>query len=254
VWDSVQSGLSRGMWMQLFLPRESRYWRGIHEPEVQDAISSTIRFGDVLYDVGAHLGSISLGTARLVGESGRVVAFDGDPENVERLRKNTARNRMEKRLQVEHVAIWSSTARQEIGFRRGRITRSEGGVESDGIRPVIGDGEITTVPTITLDGFVAAGGPLPHLIKIDVEGGEYEVLRGGTELFRNHRPLLIVEVHHQRAAEQISAWIESCKYVAHWKIEDYPRRLFAWPMEYDGAAWMRESTALENQRVNNSKH
>jgi FkbM family methyltransferase len=157
---------------------------------------------------------------------------------------------MEKRLQVVHAAIWSSTARQEIGFRRGRIARSHGGVEIDEIRPVLGDGEITTVPTITLDGFVAAGGPLPHLIKIDVEGGEYEILRGGAELFRNQRPLLIVEVHHQRAAEQIAAWIEDCKYAAQWKIpqEDYPRRLFAWPLEYDGAAWMRETTAIENQR------
>jgi len=242
------------MWMELILPRESRYWRGIHEPEVQDAISSATRLGGVLYDVGAHLGSISLGAARLVGESGRVVAFDGDPENVERLRKNTSRNRMEKRLQVVHAAIWSSIARPDIGFRRGRITRSEGGVEIDGIRPVLGDGEITTVPTITLDGFVAAGGPLPHLIKIDVEGGEYEVLRGGGELLRNHRPLLIVEVHHPRAAEQIAAWLKDCNYTLHWKIEDYPRRLFAWPMEYDGAAWIRESTAIENQRVNNLKH
>jgi hypothetical protein len=89
------------------------------------------------------------------------------------------------------------------------------------------------VPAVTLDDFVAAGDPPPQLVKIDVEGGEYEVLLGGKELFANQRPLLIVEVHHQRAAEQITAWLDEYQYCAHWSIpkEQFPRHLFAWPTE-----------------------
>jgi FkbM family methyltransferase len=45
------------------------------------------------------------------------------------------------------------------------------------------------------------------LLKIGVEGGEYEVLRGANTLFAKERPLLIAEVHHQGAAEQITAWL-----------------------------------------------
>src|SRR5262249_13738358 len=186
------------------------------------------------------LGSVALGTARMVGKLGRVIAFDGDPENVLRLRGNGSRNRLEDRLQVVHAAVWSDTRSDGISFRRGGAVGSQGGVEADGNRPVLGTGEIITVRAITLDDFIASGGPVPHLVKIDVEGGEYQVLRGGARLFASQKPLIIAEVHHQQAADQISAWLDEYRYCSHWEIprEGFPRRLFAWPPEYDGAAWM----------------
>ena len=72
--------------MHLRLPGEAGYWRGTHEPDVQNAISAAVRPGTVVFDIGAHVGSIALGAARLVNDAGRVVAFDGDPENIVRLR------------------------------------------------------------------------------------------------------------------------------------------------------------------------
>ena len=57
-------------------------WRGEHEPEVQNAILAAVRPGAVIHDVGAHVGTVALGAAQLVGDLGRVVAFEGDPENV----------------------------------------------------------------------------------------------------------------------------------------------------------------------------
>jgi FkbM family methyltransferase len=249
LWVQVQSGLSRGMWMHLSLPGEGGFWRGTHEPDVQNAILAAVRPGTVVYDIGAHIGSIALGAARLAGNSGRLVAFDGDPENIVRLRDNSSRNGFEDRLQVVHAAVWSSTSSDGISFRRGRTANTHGGVEADGNCPVLGSGEMINVPAITLDNFIATGGPLPQLIKIDVEGGEYEVLRGGASLFFHQRPLIIAEIHHQRAAEQISAWLDEYKYCSQWNIpkEGFPRRLFAWPTEYDGAAWMRAAAGTGSQ-------
>ena len=240
LWVRVQSGLSRGMWMHLRLPTELAYCYGTHEPDVQNAISIAVRPGAVVYDIGSHLGSIALGTARLVGDFGRVIAFDGDPENVLRLRDNSSRNRLEDRLEVVHAAVWSGTRSDGISFRRGGTVGSQGGVEANGNRPVLGSGEVINVPAVTLDDFVAAGGPVPHLVKIDVEGGEYHVLRGGAGLFAGQKPLIIAEVHLLQAAEQISAWLDEYGYRSHWEIPraGFPRRLFAWPSEYDGAAWM----------------
>jgi FkbM family methyltransferase len=257
-WVQVQSGLSEGMWMHLRLPGEGAYWRGTHEPDVQNAISSAVRPGWVIYDVGAHIGSIALGTARLVGDSGRVIAFDGDPENVVRLQENGSRTGLGDRLQVVHAAVWSSTRREGISFRRGCTLRSQGGVEANGNRPILGSGEIINVPVRTLDDFVAGGGPVPQLVKIDVEGGEYEVLCGGQNLFATNRPLIIAEVHHQQAATQISARLNDHRYCSQWKSphtdmpshresdtpEGFPQRLFAWPSEYDGAAWMAKLRAV----------
>lgn len=240
VWVRIQSGLSKGMWMQINLPGEASLWRGEHEPEVQSAISAAVRPGAVFYDVGANVGTMTLGTAGLVCESGRVIAFDGDPENIERLLVNRERNGFHARIRVVHGAVWSRTATDGISFRRG-TARSHGGVEADGSRPVLGTGELITVPAITLDDFIAAGAPSPQLIKIDVEGGEYEVLRGGDRLFARQRPFLIVEVHHQQAADSITDWLGQYQYCGNWEIpvESFPRRLFAWPTEQDGAAWIR---------------
>jgi FkbM family methyltransferase len=241
VWVRVQSGLSQGMWMQLRLPGEAIIWRGKHEPEVQNAILAVVRSGAVVYDIGAHLGTMALGAARLVGDLGHVVAFDGDPENIARLREHTARNGLGDRLRVVHAAVWSRTA--GISFRRGATVRSQGGVEADGNRPVLASGQIINVAAVRLDDFVAAGETPPGLVKIDVEGGEYEVLLGGTKLFAKQRPFVIAEVHHQQAAEQITNWLSEYQYCAHWNIpkEQFPRHMFAWPKETDGEVWMRDS-------------
>lgn len=252
VWVQVESGLSQGMWMRLRLPGEGAYWHGIHEPDVQNAISCAVQPGMVVYDIGAHLGSIALGTARLVGNRGCVVAFDGDPENIVRLREHVRRNELVDRLRVVHGAVWSSTRSGGISFRRGGAVKSRGGVEANGNRPVVGTGEIITVPAITLDEFIASDGPQPHLVKIDVEGGEYEVLQGGAKLFHSQRPLILAEVHHQEAANQIGSWLSDHQYCLEWRrpqvglavdsegwdAKDFPRRLFAWPSGYEGATWM----------------
>jgi hypothetical protein len=70
------------MWMRLRLPGEALIWRGKHEPEVQNAIMAVVRQGDVVYDIGAHVGTMALGAALLVGDSGFVIAFDGDPREI----------------------------------------------------------------------------------------------------------------------------------------------------------------------------
>jgi FkbM family methyltransferase len=245
-WLQVQKGLTQGMWMRLDLPNGARYWRGEHEPEVQRALSTAIYQGAVVYDIGAHLGYFALGAARLVGKSGRVIAFDGDPDNVVRLRENALKNDLEGRLQVLHAAVWSRTESDGISFRRGVEPRAQGGVEADGCRPVLGNGELIKVPAIALDAFIARGGPCPNIIKIDVEGGEYEVLLGAIQLFSDHRPLLIAEVHHTQAAEQIGRWLEKYRYCAKWNASEGPWQLLAWPAEYDGQAWMQR---IEGQPI-----
>jgi FkbM family methyltransferase len=249
-WLQVESGLSKGLWMLLRLPGESRYWHGDHEPTVQNAILAAVRPGDVVYDIGAHVGTIALGTARLVGTQGRVVAFDGDPENIDRLKGNSARNGLEDRLTVLNLAVWSRTANDGISFRRGTTAKSHGGVDADGQHPILAQGETINVPAITLDDFIATIGPPPHLLKIDVEGGEYEVLSGGKDLFATRRPLVIAEVHHQFAADQIAVWLNECRYQAQWNIpkQTFPQCLFAWPAEHDGETWMRKISSLENRQ------
>jgi FkbM family methyltransferase len=241
VWLQVQKGLSQGMWMRLRLPDEARYWRGEHDLEVERALWTAAYPGAVIYDIGAHLGYFALGAARLVGKGGRVVAFDGDPDNVVRLREHMLKNDLAGRLELVHAAVWSKRASDGISFRRGSEPRARGGVEADGCCPVLGNGELIKVPVITLDGFIAGGAPFPNIVKIDVEGGEAEVLAGAARLFADQRPLVIAEVHQTHAAEQIGRWLNEYRYCARWHVgnEPYPRQLFAWPADYDGRAWIQ---------------
>lgn len=228
----VQEGISQGLWVRARFPEEAAYWRGGRERGTEKAILASVRQGDVVYDVGAHIGTISFGVARLVGEEGHVVAFDPDPDNIASLRESCRLNRFERRIQVVHAAVWSYTS-PSITFRRGATRRSHGGVETGGCRPVRGDGPLITVPSTTLDDYAASSGVTPALIKVDVEGGEYDVLRGGETLFAHNRPRLVVEVHHTEAFESIREWLVRVRYSAQWEVPrlGFPRVLFAWPAE-----------------------
>ena len=122
----VRSGLSQGLWIHARFPEEASYWRGKRDPFTEKAILATVHEGSVVYDVGAHIGIVSFGTARLVGETGRVVAFDADAENVASLRSSCARNRFDQRMQVVHAAVWSQSTDKGVPFRRGERRRSAG--------------------------------------------------------------------------------------------------------------------------------
>jgi FkbM family methyltransferase len=238
-WVQVRSGLAEGMWMRLNLKRETRLWRGEHEPALQGALRAAIHAGMVVYDIGAHAGSIALGVSRLVGPTGRVVAFEADPQNVENLRENRDRNHLTETLGIVSSAVWSYSS-NGISFRSGGEKRAHGGVEMDGQRPVLGTGQLIEVAAVTLDDFVANGGPPPQLVKVDVEGGEYDVLRGGDCLFSKQRPLIAAEIHHRQAADQIRPWLVAHQYSCRWiaPVEQFPCCLFAWPETYKGSGWM----------------
>jgi FkbM family methyltransferase len=230
----VLSGLSEGLWIRAQLPEEASYWKGKRERLTEKAILANVGEGAVVFDVGAHIGVVTFGAARLVGKTGRVVAFDSDPENVASLREACVLNHFEQNVQVVHAAVWSYTTDRGVSFRRGATRRSHGGVAADGYQPVLADGPTLTVPATTLDAFIACSGLTPKLVKIDVEGGEYEVLRGGEALFANVRPYIVMEVHDAEAFEQISHWIQDLRYSPQWSIpkQGYPRMLFARPAEF----------------------
>jgi FkbM family methyltransferase len=239
VWVRVKGGLSAQLCMRLRFPEEAGMWLGEHEPEVQSAISSAVQPGWVVYDVGSYIGTVALGAARLVGPAGSVVAFDGDPVNVERLREHAIANQLQDTLQVVHAAVWSSGRDKTVPFRCGKTMRSQGGVETGESRPILGTGDLIHVPVVSLDEFVASATRAPDLIKIDVEGGESEVLRGGAKLFATKRPLIIAEIHTTRAREEIQLWLANNSYSAAEMVlaDPVPVRLFAWPNEQSPGPW-----------------
>jgi FkbM family methyltransferase len=229
-WVKVERGLAQGIWLRLRLAGEGSYWLGRHEVAVQELLKRLCKPASVFYDVGAHLGFFSFGVANCTGPKGRVFAFEPDRENCVRLKEMVTRNNLQSRVKVVEAAAWSYTSSGGVSFRRGS-SKAHGGVLADGITPVLADGEIQLVSAISLDDFLRKGNPCADVVKIDVEGGECEVLRGAEELFSRSRPALLCEVHHEKAAQWITKWLVPKGYVAEWRVpkELYPRLLLGEP-------------------------
>ena len=66
--------------------------RGIYEPEETKLVESLVHRGHVVVDIGANIGYCTLQFAQLVGGTGKVIAFEPDPENFELLRRNVDAN------------------------------------------------------------------------------------------------------------------------------------------------------------------
>lgn len=158
-----------------------------YEPEVWPHIMAALRSGDVVADVGASLGLYTLAIAKRIGPQGYVYAFEPDLESVGWLRRNVHLNHLEDSVRV--VATVVDEESKTVGFVDGR------GSESHVLRSSSEDG-VRSVDAITLDE-VFANSRL-DILKIDVEGYEEAVLRGGRHLLSDatRAPRAIfIEVH-----------------------------------------------------------
>lgn len=163
---------------------------GTHEVQVQQALVRSLRAGDHVWDVGANIGSTALVAARIVGQCGRVVAIEPDPDCAAAIRTNAALNGLGA-IEVVEAAAADRVGVAELVVVRDRLwTRLSS----------VGDHELSerrvAVRTIALDD---VEWPPPTVVKIDVEGAELDVVAGMTGLLRDARPLVICEMHGRNA-------------------------------------------------------
>lgn len=196
---TIRTGLARGMRWQRSHHFVNGYWIGNYELPVQIAMQRLLRPGDVFWDVGANGGFFSLIAARLVGPAGEVVAFDPLPENVESIRAQRDVNALHNCTVVE-AALSDAPGQNRFSFQLGNSSTAHLG---DPTRP--GESSID-VPVTTLDLF-AAGRRKPTLLKIDVEGAEAQVLRGGRELLARG-PVSLIELHAERTAADVGLLLQ----------------------------------------------
>jgi FkbM family methyltransferase len=205
-WVQVQSGAAKGLWLHLNPRTGTGYFEGQGEAEVQSVLKEHLKTGMTFYDVGANIGLFSLIAARLVGELGRVVAFEADPEIASRLREHVERNEF-RWARVEEKAVWC-----EAGTVR--FARTDPGTSPDrGLGHVAAGGgaETIEVPAITLDGF-ARTEAAPDFIKCDVEGAEVEAFRGAQSLLREKRPKIVCEMHSPENRRTMVEMLEGLGY------------------------------------------
>jgi FkbM family methyltransferase len=148
------------------------------EPRQLQAAWELSRDAECCFDIGAHSGLYSLVFSR---RARSVCAFEPLPRNIFWLMRTLERNR----ARNVRVLPWA------VSGETGLSSFEEGPHSSMGKLALAG----IPVITVSLRDFMARYGFRPDVLKIDVEGAETEVLRGGLEYLRERRPALLLSIH-----------------------------------------------------------
>ncbi len=170
-----------------FPPKYNWRWKlevllGRYESETTRVIASELRPGMTFIDIGAHIGYFSRLAANKVGSGGRVIAFEADHENVALLERNTA-----------HLP--------QVTCVKKAISDSEGTATFYHVRNSTGchslvpneNSESYEVAVTSLDEYLAEHHISPHMIKMDIEGGEWKALIGMKKTLQTPGLILILE-------------------------------------------------------------
>lgn len=149
----------------------------IHSHEIE-ALSALGLKGATVFECGGHHGRDCILLAKMVGTEGHVVSFEPHPANIDVLRRNIELNQLQNTTAV-HAAVGSKPGSLSIRSRSNAKVTNRGGIE---------------VPVVTIDGWAEKHDLWPDMIKIDVEGYEFEVLRGAKNALKRV-PALSVELH-----------------------------------------------------------
>jgi len=144
--------------------------------------------GDTAFDIGAHVGVMSVMISRLVGDYGHVHSFEPTPSTTRVLHQVMKLNR------CSNVTVHGLAMSGEIGtakfFDTGNIASNANSLINQNRM----NGSVT-VETITLDAFCTQHMLHPRVIKVDVEGAELSVLLGGIHAIAKHRPSMALSLH-----------------------------------------------------------
>ncbi len=168
-------------------------------PEREEDIVKLFRpkEGDIVVDVGAHIGKYTIIASKMVGSTGKVIAIEAHPANCDILKQNIELNKLSNAIALNYAVDSKETMvklyepGQEGGFTiyntimtdRSKTSRNQKYIEvkSNTLDSLLLENEIKEV----------------NWIKIDVEGAEYEVLKGATNILSSSKDIsLLIEIHN----------------------------------------------------------
>jgi FkbM family methyltransferase len=228
--------LPSGIW---WLARNDHVSRPLIQGNFETAEFSFIRKflqpGMTMLDIGAHHGFYTLLASRIVGDAGRVYSFEPSPRERKALLRHVSLNRC-KNVRVQALALGAEKKEAELHVVEG----SQTGCNS--LRPpvVLSGTSSVRVRVMPLDDWLSEQ-KIGHVdfIKLDVEGGELEVLKGAEALLeRRPRPVILAEVQDIRTR----AWGYKAKDV----IESLRGKGYEWfSIAEDGSATALDVSADE---------
>lgn len=179
--DKKDSGISQ----TLMKPKYFKKWH--REPEFMDIIESEVNEGDVAFDLGANIGYVTMYLAKYVGDKGMVYAVEPSPRNFQILNESILVNGLEKRVEINQLAISSQSGTRELNISDESNLNSF--VKTKYTKSTI------TVKTSSIDDFFKKK-KFPNFIKMDIEGAEVDALAGIDKILENNsRMKILMEIH-----------------------------------------------------------
>lgn len=164
-------------------------WLGTYENRKAQELARVLEPGDVVLDIGAHVGYYTLLAARAVAPHGHVHAFEPNPSNLEFLRQHIRLNA------ADEVVVWACA----VSDRNGPAAFSRGSNRT--MSHLRDDGELI-VRSVSIDALLGNDEiQPPSVLKIDVEGGEERVLEGASATLAEYRPDVFVATHGRSERE-----------------------------------------------------
>jgi len=180
---------------------------GEYSPEEARIFAQLLQPGDVALEVGANIGAHTLALAQAVGPTGRVYAIEPQRRLFQMLCANLALNDVgqvharQQGLGETPAVLWVSTPAPGAPANFGGVSLQPQGEEAV---------EVVTLDQLRLDRL--------DLIKLDVEGMEEAVLRGGIETIRRLRPKLYVENDRADGSATLIRLIRDLGYRLWWHL------------------------------------
>lgn len=237
VWMQVEPGIKMQLDPYDMVSRkilETGSW----EPQSVQAVADHLSLNATFMDVGAHIGYYSLKAANLVGPSGHVISIEPNPQTLPKLRSNIEASDA-RMVSVWPVACAESESTLQLyaapGSNTGESSLSKENASQEGAAAAA-----YSVRARPLDAIVKeAKLDRVDVIKIDVEGAEFEVLKGAVKTLEEFRPVLIVEMVPNQlksmgtSIEEVTQFLAAHGYAANRRvdgtnIEFVPQKTAAW--------------------------
>lgn len=189
VWLPILKGKLRGKkWLLGSGGKLLRVLLHSYEPEQTAQFERLISRGDVVFDLGAHVGYYTILASVLVGAEGQVFAFEPHPQNTFYLQRHAQLNR------CDNVTVVQAA----VGDRSATVCFKPAG---SGTGHLSAKGKLR-VEMVSLDEFVAERQVTPGYLKIDTEGAEVQVLQGAGRVLRQARPVIFLSTHGRELHEE----------------------------------------------------
>jgi FkbM family methyltransferase len=166
-----------------------------HQRNELAMLRAQLRPGDVVLDIGAHIGAVAIPLALAHDRSVRVFSFEPQPDIYALLERNVSANRMEDRISLFH-GIVADRAQAFEAVPNHAVPPGRQNTMATAFVPTAGPTG-SGPPVFVIDGMIADG-KLPSrfdLVKIDTEGSELSVLRSCSALIGRELPMLYIEIN-----------------------------------------------------------